>query len=257
MTADAAPLFDLHCHLDLFPDPAAAFEDCRTSRLVTLSVTTTPRAWARNCQWARGNPFVLAALGLHPELVASHGAEVDQLVDLMKGVSMIGETGLDGSAKHRGSYESQLRVFRKVVATSVQEPGRILSIHSRSAVKDVLTILQPYAHALRPVLHWFLGTTSEVKAAADLGCYFSVNQTMSTSKGGRAVITAVPIDRLLLESDAPFRREAATIAGRIADLHGAIATIAHLKRMALGDVKEALARNSIRLLGSRYTGHQW
>jgi TatD DNase family protein len=252
MTTTATPLFDLHCHLDLFPNPAVAFEECRASKVVTLTVTTTPRAWPQNRQWAKGNPFVLPALGLHPELVDSHGGEIDQMLNLMKGVAIIGETGLDGSPKYRSSYETQLRVFKRIVAASAQEPGRILSIHSRSAAKDVLSILQPHAHDLQPILHWFLGTPAQVKAAVELGCYFSVNGSMLKSQAGQAVIAAVPLDRLLIESDAPFRQEAGLPSGRINDVRLTISGLGELKRMEAANLNEHIGRNSMRILGVQY-----
>ena len=52
---DAAEGYDFHCHLDLFPDPPAAMASCEKHRIMTLAVTTTPRAWAQNKRWAGGN----------------------------------------------------------------------------------------------------------------------------------------------------------------------------------------------------------
>lgn len=243
------PLFDLHCHLDLFPEPSRAFEECRKSKIVTLTVTTTPRAWAQNRKWATGNPYVLPALGLHPELVGSHGGEVEQLMGALEGVSIIGEIGLDGSPRYRTSYEHQRRIFKSVVAGAAREPGRILSIHSRSAVKDVLKVLEPQSRTLRPILHWFLGTPSELKTAVGLGCYFSVNGAMVGSERGKVVIGAIPADRLLIESDAPFRKEAATTAGRLTDLEATIKSVALLRGSTLLAVRAQIATNSCDLLG--------
>lgn len=243
------PLFDLHCHLDLFPEPSRAFEECRKSKIITLTVTTTPRAWDQNRKWAAGNPYVVPALGLHPELVSSHGGEVEQLVVALEGVSTIGEIGLDGSPRYRASYENQRRIFRRVVNAAAREPGRILSIHSRSAVKDVLNALEPHSRALRPILHWFLGTPSELRTAVGLGCYFSVNGAMVGSERGKIVVKAIPLDRLLLESDAPFRKEAGTTAGRVADLEATIKSVASLRGSTPLALRAQIARNSCDLLG--------
>lgn len=224
-------MVDLHCHLDLFPDPAAAFAHCKSAKLTTVTVTTTPRAWPQNVKWASDNPYVHPALGLHPELVA-----------VMKGVRIIGEVGLDGSARYRTSFQSQLGVFKTIVAASAAEPGRILSIHSRAAVKDILDILLPHAGALRPILHWFSGSAAQVRAALALGCYFSVNGSMSSTETGQGVIQAIPLDRLLLESDAPFRKEAATMEGRLKDLEHTCAAIARLKHVSVGELQVRMAQ---------------
>src|SRR5579863_615495 len=63
-------LVDFHCHLDLYPDHAAAVAECERAGVFTLTVTTTPKAWPRNHQLATATRHVRAALGLHPQLAA-------------------------------------------------------------------------------------------------------------------------------------------------------------------------------------------
>ena len=82
-------LVDFHCHLDLYPDHAAAVEECERLGVFTLAVTTTPRAWPRNHQLATATRHVRAALGLHPQLVADH-ADVCLLVGCIASPSSIG-----------------------------------------------------------------------------------------------------------------------------------------------------------------------
>ena len=56
----------------------------------------------------------------------------------------------------------------------------------------------------RIVMHWFTGSAAEMRRAIDLGCYFSVNHTMLDDDRRRALVQAIPIDRLLTETDGPF-----------------------------------------------------
>lgn len=63
-------LVDYHCHLDLFSDHAKAMRECDSAEVVTLAMTTTPRAWERNNELASKTRNVRVALGLHPQLVA-------------------------------------------------------------------------------------------------------------------------------------------------------------------------------------------
>ena len=58
-----------------------------------------------------------------------------------------------------------------------------------------------------PVLHWFTGSGPDVRRAIDLGCYFSVNEQMLKAPRGRSLLEAVPLARLLTETDAPFQSE--------------------------------------------------
>ncbi len=66
---DHARGFDFHCHVDLDRDPARLISQCEGERIVTVAVTTTPKAWAQNHKWTARSGYVRAAVGLHPELV--------------------------------------------------------------------------------------------------------------------------------------------------------------------------------------------
>lgn len=242
------PLVDFHCHLDLFPDPAAAFEDCRRHKILTLSVTTTPRAWSQNKAWGAGNPFVLPAPGLHPELVHSHGRELDELLTLVTSEPVVGEVGLDGSRRYRASYTNQREIFERVVAAATRRHGCVLSIHSRAAAADVLEILAPHMNALRPVLHWFSGTTTQLRAGVGMGCFFSVNGSMIVSESGRKLVAAIPRERLLLETDAPFRAGTATGGGRVRDLETTLDSVAALHGLSASDLRNRIYVNACALL---------
>jgi TatD related DNase len=67
---------DFHCHLDLYPDHAAAIAQAEAAGVYTLTVTTTPKAWPRNRELTDGTRYVRAALGLHPQLVAERAGEL-------------------------------------------------------------------------------------------------------------------------------------------------------------------------------------
>ena len=243
------PLYDLHCHLDLFDNPAKAFEDCATIKVITLTVTTTPLAWPQNANWASGRDYVIPALGLHPELIATHAHEVDRLIELMGEAHWIGEVGLDGSPRFRDSQKAQLTVFHKIVAAARQRGGRVLSIHSRSAAKDVIATLRPDASSagIQPILHWFSGSTTELRSALDIGCSFSINGSMTATAKGRELVSRIPVDRLLLESDAPFRGFKTSTA-RLEDLNRTLSDVAVIKKLDLIELQYLLADNASKLL---------
>src|SRR5690606_27741403 len=82
--------------------------------------------------------------------------------------------------------------------------GRILSIHSRRASKDVLDCLEECPEAGVPVLHWFSGSPRDLDRAVRLGCWFSVGPVMLKSERGRSLVARMPRNRILTESDGPF-----------------------------------------------------
>jgi TatD DNase family protein len=90
-----AALVDFHCHLDLFPDPVSAVSDAEEAGVYTLTVTTTPKAWPRNHDLTRKTRFIMAALGLHPQLVAERAAEIALWEEYLPQARYVGEVGLD------------------------------------------------------------------------------------------------------------------------------------------------------------------
>ena len=197
---------DFHTHLDLYPDFADAIAACERRRTATLTVTTTPKAYTRNCEVARRSEFVRVGLGLHPQLVAERSSEIGLFEELLAQSRYIGEIGLDAGPRHYGSFELQKSVFERILRMCAKEGGKILSIHSVRAAKQTLDLLEMYFPRDRgtAVLHWFSGSASEACRAAALGCYFSVNKRMLASPGGRRILRDVPEDRLLTETDGPF-----------------------------------------------------
>src|SRR5262245_6996076 len=89
------PAVDTHCHVDLFPNPADVIARAESAGICTIAVTNAPRVFAHTQALASKSQFVRAALGLHPELVATHGQELDRLLELLPQTRFVGEVGLD------------------------------------------------------------------------------------------------------------------------------------------------------------------
>ena len=238
-------LHDFHCHLDLMADPKAEYETRGAYRVTTVAVTTTPRAWQQNLAWSKGNPWTRPALGLHPELVGQAQDEVGLMLDLMPQARLIGEIGLDGSPHLADAFEAQRRVFREVLHRAGSLGGRVLSTHSRRAAGQVLDEIRacPSRGGFLPVLHWFSGTASELGRAIAAGCWFSVNGSMLKGARASSLMAAVPLDALLIESDAPFR-------GGKGDLRATVNRLAEMLGKDTADLEAITDGNASRLLGN-------
>lgn len=197
-------MIDLHCHLDLYKDPISILPEVKRRCKYLLAVTTSPRAWQKAKQVFAGIHCVNVALGLHPEILSSKTNEIDMLLSNICHCKYIGEVGIDGSSQYKTSYQTQKNLFREIVRTAEKCGGRIISIHSRNAVKDVLDIIESDVVASVPVLHWFSGTMEDLKRANALGCWFSVNPVMLTGNKGKSLVSKMPLSRILPETDAPF-----------------------------------------------------
>jgi TatD DNase family protein len=241
--------FDFHCHVDLFPDPAALIADCDRNRILTLAVTTTPRAWAQNKSWTANSRFVFPAIGLHPELAGQRRAEIALLEQLVAETPFVGEIGLDASPPHRNTFTTQKEVFTRALQAAQRLGGRVVSIHSRRAAREVIASLGEHTTPDRvlPIMHWFSDSARLAGDAARLGCYFSINHQMLATSTGAALIRSLPADRVLTETDAPFT----TTGDRKSAPHDVIATVDRLAQVCgitAETMNRRLAANAERVL---------
>jgi len=197
-------VIDFHCHLDLYADPAAVRDECVRRGLYLLSVTTTPSAWKKTAALAANTKRVQTALGLHPQLAQQRMGELGLFDELLPSTRYVGEIGLDGSSELRPQWESQCQVFEHILTRCSDAGGRIMSIHSRRASRQVLDALERFPSAGTAVLHWFSGPLRDLERAIDLGCWFSVGPAMLAGQKGRSLAARMPRDRVLTESDGPF-----------------------------------------------------
>jgi TatD DNase family protein len=235
-------MIDFHCHLDLFPDPADTARLAGASRTYVLSVTTTPKAWRNTSKLARPFPRIRTALGLHPQVAHERRGELALFEALLPETDYIGEVGLDGSAESKRHMAVQRQVFETILDMSARAGGRILSIHSRSAPEQVLECLRNRPNAGTPILHWFSGSTAQLRRAVDQGCWFSVGLPMTKSERGRTILANLPRDRVLTETDGPFVQNDGKAMGP-ADIGTTIAALARVWNIPVDEVSALLLEN--------------
>lgn len=228
---NSSGLVDFHCHLDLYPDHAAAVQEADAAGVLTLAVTTTPRAWPRNHELAQRTKHVRAALGLHPQLVAERESEVDLWDRYLSQTRYIGEVGLDAGPRFFKSLDAQKRVFEHILRRCAETGDKIITIHSVRSAKAVLDHVEKHLPPGRGkvVLHWFTGSKGEARRALDLGCFFSINAEMLGKEKHSEMVGTIPLDRLLTETDGPFTRtnnqasrptDVAAVVEKLGRLHG-------------------------------------
>lgn len=254
-------LFDAHCHLDLMACPDTVADETTTLGLGLFDCGVDPRDFAAAKTRGSHYPYIIAGVGLHPWWLADGRcgtAEIDLLCEVAAQERFIGEIGLDFSARFAGSEPLQMQALKRLCDALVQHPltGRVISIHAvRSAgtVLDVLEshgLLTPGSDSPTVIFHWFSGTSDELVHARNAGCYFSVNERMLATKRGREYTRQIPLDRLLLETDAPAEPQADASARQlITSLKSASLHIAELKNCAEESVESTVLGNSHSIFG--------
>ena len=204
---------DSHCHLD-FPD----FEG-RMDEVIAEAVAAGDTRMVTICTKLRLEPQVRAiaeayapvfyAAGTHPMSAADEPlATVDDLVALTRHPKMvgIGETGLDYHYTSDSAAVQQKSLRTHI--TAARETGLPLIIHARAADDDMAHILRDeYATgAYSCVMHCFSSGADLARAALDLGFYLSMSGIAAFPKSQelRDIFAAAPVDRILVETDAPY-----------------------------------------------------
>lgn len=249
-------LFDAHCHLDLMAYPDAVADEATTLGPSLFDCGVDPRDFARAKKRACNRSNIFAGIGLHPWWLADGRcgpAEVNLLCEVAAQERHIGEVGLDFSARCGGSEPLQIQAFDRLCDTLVQHPlaGRVISIHAVRSAGTVLDALESYG-LLTPspnspaiIFHWFSGTSNEFVRARNASCYFSVNERMLATKRGREYARQIPLDRLLLETDAPAEPNIETSAqSLIRSLTRTSMRIASLKNCDAKRIESAVLANA-------------
>jgi len=206
-------LIDSHCHLD-FPELAseldAVLSRARTAG-VGLMVTISTRVQHFNALKAivEAHDNVFCSVGTHPHNAAEEpDIMVEELVELARHpkVVAIGEAGLDYHYDH-SPRDLQKKSFRTQIAAA-RETGLPLIIHARDADGDIARILEEETvrGAFPFVLHCFTGGADLARRGLALGGYISFSGVVTFKKADalRDIAIAVPFDRLLVETDAPY-----------------------------------------------------
>ena len=249
-------LFDAHCHLDLMTHPDAVADEATALGLGLFDCGVDPRDFASVHGRTRRPPTVIKGIGLHPWWLADGHCgfdEINLLCEVAAQERYIGEVGLDFSARFAGSEPLQIQALDRLCEALAQHPltGRVISIHAVRSAGTVLDILESHGLLIpnpsSPVIifHWFSGTSDELVRARNASCYFSVNERMLASKRGREYARQIPLDRLLLETDAPAQPQADASAQQlITSLKSVSRRIAELKNCAEESVESTVLGNS-------------
>lgn len=244
-----SPFVDYHVHLDLYRDHELVAQHCAAQSIEVLAVTTTPVAWQRNCDVAKGFPGIRIGLGIHPQLAAEREADIELFEDLVGQTRFIGEVGLDAGPRHYRTLDAQKRVFQRVLKASAKSGPKIVSLHSvRTAGQILDTIDQHCSHAdLRFVMHWFSGSKAEAERAVRAGCYFSINSAMLASQNGARLAAGLPTDRILTETDGPFTQGQDGEPTEPGDVQPTLRNLARLRAVTEDSLRNQIAENLFRL----------
>lgn len=202
---------DVHCHLDrLEGGPEAALKQAiaaGVSRIITIGTEPADLPLVMELS-EKFSPHVFCTIGVHPHDGVKYNSEVGEF--LRKNAShprvvAIGEIGLD-YYYNQSPKEEQLVAFREQMQIAA-EVGLPVEIHTRDADEDTVKILQEFEGKVKGIIHCFTGTPYLATEALKLGYNISISGivTFKNAESIRSTVRdIVPLDRLHVETDAPF-----------------------------------------------------
>ncbi len=199
-------LVDTHCHIhepyDLPVDEVLrdAHEQGVTQMIcVGTSETSSKQA----IEFAAKHEEAFAAIGVHPHDTKDGYAEITTLADTSEKIVAVGEIGLDYFYTH-SPRETQIAALKEQIEVALKHNLPII-FHVREAFDDFWPIFDSY-EGIRGVLHSFTDSQENMEKAIARGLYIGVNgiSTFTKDEAQKAMFDAIPLDRILFETDAPF-----------------------------------------------------
>jgi TatD DNase family protein len=212
------PVVDNHCHLDISRDgeavdvPAAlaAAAAVGVPRIVQIGCDLPGARWAVDA--ATTYDALIAGVALHPNEAPRLGggledalAEIEELASAHERVRAVGETGLDFFRTGEDGRAAQVASFRRHIDLA-KRLDKTLVIHDRDAHEEVVEVLDAEGFPDRWVMHCFSGDADFARRCLDRGAHlsFAGTVTFKNAEPLREALKVAPIDRILVETDAPY-----------------------------------------------------
>jgi TatD DNase family protein len=215
----------LDCHAHIAPDVTLPQLDALGDVVVFAVTRSLDEAESVS---RRADPRLVWGCGVHPaDANALSAFDERRFRRLLSRFALVGEVGMDRRA---GSLDQQAAVLRSIMRAVADEPV-LLSLHSTGCADKLLDVLSERPHP-GVILHWFLGDDESLRRAVDLGCFFSVNGSMSEE-----TLSRILPDRILPETDFPAtkRRGGGSAPGAVKNLEERVASV-------LGETRESVRR---------------
>lgn len=241
---------DFHCHCDLLPGFASETFQLNED-VAAVAVTTTPLAWSKNVEVSKRTVGIYPALGMHPQLVGSRYDDHFSFSQFVNGTPIIGEIGLDGSQAYKQTLDMQEAVFSHILELCSEEKiERLMSIHSLKSEVRLIKHFQKYVSSAlyTPVFHWFTGSVTQASKLLDMGAKFSINHKMVGTKGGQDLLSHIPKESVLIETDIPFTTKNLSPENHRSLLMETVRKISTIWSMAEEECSALILRNSSEIL---------
>ncbi|MCB1872095.1 MAG: TatD family hydrolase [Chromatiaceae bacterium] len=252
-------LIDTHCHFDdsrFDSDRAQVYQRARAAGVAALIVPAVTRdTWDRQTAVCREYPGLYPAYGLHPMFMPQHRENHIEALAIQlaseKAVA-VGECGLDFYIKDP-ERERQMELFHAQLKLAEKHMLPVI-IHARKAVEEVINSLRR-CNRLRGVLHSYAGSEQQAQRLIEMGFLLSFGGpvTYPAAKRLRQLVSRLPLDAIMLESDAPDQPDVENRGGRNepALLGSVLNCMSELRKESAEEIAFQTTANALKLFNIR------
>ncbi|MDA3959025.1 TatD family hydrolase [Oceanispirochaeta sp.] len=196
---------DAHTHSDHYQgeNRTGMLKEVFEHRILTLSSATDPDSIQESFSLNRSCPWILTAAGIHPWKAGIYDLEdLESLEEVYKMAHQISEIGMDSLwAPPEATWEKQSELLEAQLKLAVKH-NKPVTLHTKGAEDRILTLLKKWTPP-SILIHWFDGSDEQLKAFQALGCFFTVSPVLLTEPVTNRIISQIPLNLLLAETDNP------------------------------------------------------
>ncbi|MDV4151529.1 TatD family hydrolase [Clostridium sp. AL.422] len=240
---------DCHTHLDFFEDNIEeAIRNVNDNKILTLANSIDIESYMKNKEYSKKSIFIKPCFGIHPWKAAEYKGDLQELIPYIEESEFIGEIGLDYLwVEDKTTFEPQRKVFYFILEESIKR-NKVVSLHTKDAEEEVYEALKKYNYN-RAIIHWYSGDISTLQKFIDLGCYFTISVDIGYSEKTYEVLSKIPMDKLLLETDGPTALEWVNGEyGYPGEIKNVYEKVAKYKNINIKDLLSTVEENLKRLL---------
>ncbi len=243
-------IVDAHAHVDRYGDRLEeALRQMQERRILTVGVSMDSESYRATKKAAARSRLLVATFGVHPWQAPQYSHRLSELDAFLQETPLIGEAGLDYHwVTDRASFPAQRAVFEYQCGWAARL-GKPMNLHTKGAEEDVLRCLRGYA-VPASIVHWYSGPANLVESYLAEGSYFTIGVEVLLSQPIQEIARAVPLERLLLETDNPGGYEWLTGQVGMPELIAKVQSrVAAIKGLDEPELEERLWQNWLSLTG--------
>lgn len=245
---------DAHSHVDrydLVDDQAlgSALAEINRCGILTISNSMDLASYRRNLEISEMCNLVLPTFGVHPWNASAYADRLDDLGEAIETSPMLGEIGLDHFfVKDASTYPAQREVLEFFLGAA-REQGKIVTLHTKGAEKEVLGLLDQY-DLPRVIVHWYSGPLDIFREMMAREVYFTVGIEVLHSEHIKTIAQEIPSTKLLTETDNPGGPRGFTgepgMPGLVQDV---VRGVAEARGTTVESIIQAVQANMLELIG--------